>query len=248
MGSPLVIVAGQSNCFNYPSGVLPAAYMTLPARAWKWAVRGGGTALRQRRVPWTDLRATQTDPDAGDTLAAGPDLVIAKVLIDAGHAPSVILYARGGTSLVVEWKATTSELYQGLVSDVGYALASSRAPGHTSSWFVWIQGENDTLALADAQAYKANFDTFWAALKSDLAASCPGLRAVVVKLSTAATYCTYLTDIRSQYDAIGVAHADVTIYDATPCAVGGDVVHYTQAGTITLGTGIANAMIAAGSL
>jgi len=251
MGTPLIIVAGQSNCFGQTvTRTLPADYLSLPYSAWKWCTLNP-TDSRQRRIPWSPLRVTKSYTYVGSETWAGPDLVIAKVLGDAGHTPSVLWHASGATSLAVDWNVTPAglKLYTNLVDEVARAYASTRNPGvPSSSWLVWIQGETDGLTIAYKDAYTANFNAFWTALKAALSVLCPGLRCVAVKLSTNQTAVTYITNMRTRFDEIAAANADVSLYDATPCAMVADNMHFSETGLVTLGTGIANAMIAAGSL
>lgn len=251
MANPLLIVAGQSNCFGQTATrILPDTYLNLPYLAWKW-VPLNPSDPRERRTPWSPLRPTLSYDYAGSPSWPGPDLVVAKVLGEAGHTPTVIWHAAGATTLAVDWNATPAgmRLYTNLVAEVGKAFYSTNNPGgYSSSWLIWIQGESDGLNINYKEDYKTNWDAFWPGLKTALASSCPGLRCVAVKTSPNQTAVTYRTDMRTRFDEIAIAHADVFLYDATPCAMAVDNMHYSETGLVTLGEGIANLMIAAGDL
>jgi hypothetical protein len=132
----------------------------------------------------------------------------------------------------------TGALYASL-RDTYLIPAFASAPlvsGYTPLGFWWMQGETDSMASAWADAYYTNLTNFFDSLAADVPETANFKRIIgAVRENAAWTYRDALRAGQAAYCAIPANNATLLQTDAVADNGGGDTVHYSAAGFVTLG-------------
>jgi hypothetical protein len=257
---PTWIVAGQSNADGYALGYGTLAYGTLnpdqdladigrsdlvPEQADVRIFKGGydsGAGSWQTLAPTFGI--TWNGARFGPELAFGHDLQA-----QYGGEIRLIKYARGATSLAVDWNPDDAgtNRYDYFITTVLNAITAS---GDTLDirGVAWMQGENDATSATQADAYEANLTQFISSVRADL--GLPTLQFYVGSIADTGAW-TYRQTIWDAQNAVAAADPDVWIVNGKDLPLflndgDGDAnIHYTTQGQVTLGERFAGAAIAA---
>jgi len=146
----ILVLAGQSNMQGWQGNA--ASYPADPKGIDKnipfyWVTPGYSSSDGK----WTFLQ-----PQGGRFSEGhfGPEVTLARQLVNSGNRVAVFKYSLGSTSLAGDWKAPGQDgMYDQMVAELRKAVTLLQEQGHTISFtaFVWIQGESDaqTKELAD---------------------------------------------------------------------------------------------------
>jgi len=160
-------------------------------------------------------------------------------LADLG-GPSVVVHAGSTAAGLVpldgtpDWSpASDSDLFGDMLTQIWTAVANVVAAGDTpvAGGFFWVQGEEDARDAASAAAYKANLESFIAALRDTFGVEFPF---VVAELRTAADPWSHHQAVRdAQHE---VANGDnVLLLETDSFELSSDNVHYSIVGRHALG-------------
>lgn len=157
------VLAGQSNMDGRAFAKLLPTELQRPQKDvmffWKeaWTVLEPGSTFR-----------TGSRPE----VRFGPEITFGRDMADAWPADQVaiIKHAKGGTSLIVDWKPRSGPHYVILMDKVNNArrLLSDRGQRLKIEGVVWMQGELDAKDWGIASAYEKNLIGFIAAIRQDL--------------------------------------------------------------------------------
>ncbi len=261
----VVLQGGQSNSdgraagsglpaiLQQPQADVPFYYYTFGA-----AANGDGT-LGQL----TTLRPGATQMPAG---GFGPEVTLGSTLSglirqSPGHGLAIIKYAKGGSTLISDWKAggdatTTGDgtHYVAFQRTVTAGLAKLAAAYPTSAikvvGMIWVQGESDIDAGAAAvNAYGANLTTFIADVRATFGAGLPFFLSQISSSQTVYSnpsdpdYPNYLI-IRQQQANVAamVPGAYLVSADGPEFTMNSDFLHFNAGGQQALGAAFARRM------
>jgi lysophospholipase L1-like esterase len=261
----VVLISGQSNADGRAAGSdLPttpvnyqAAQDNVPLYSYIFgaAANGDGTL-----GSLTTVRPGKTQFPAG---GFGPEVGMAYSLAQTieqqpGTALAIIKYAKGGSSLVVDWKAggnatTTGDgahyvTFQQVVT-AGLAKLRAAYPDATVKLaaMIWVQGESDIDAgAATSAAYGANLTTFISDVRATFDPALPFFLSRISSSQTVysapadADYANYLT-LRTQQEqvAANVPGAYLVSADGAAFTMNSDFLHFNAAGQLALGKAFA---------
>lgn len=184
----------------------------------------------------------------------GPELFTAKGLADDDRNIAIIKYAHGGQALAASWLPSQHTDYDVLIAVITDALAALDASGTPWVWggVIWVGSEGDAGNATWQADWTPNFETFIAALRSDLGE--PNLKIFFPRLCDAMSM-TYLAEVRAQETAYPSTHPNTYMIDTDGLTLVHETpptkdIHYDSAGQGSTGAGlgqrIAAAIIAAG--
>lgn len=237
MGRVLVfLLAGQSNMVGGASMTeLPASLAApQPDVLFSYSLQTNAVYESPQLIA---LRPTQV---WGQTY--GPELSFGRALADALEAPiCLVKVAANGSSLADRWGPDDDDLYDRLVQRWESARDELIALGHEPvvAGFCWVQGVSDANDPR-APLYLANLNALWSALQSDIGLmpflqsqqhpACPICSPLGIEVVRAAKW-----ELAEQVDAETFETADLTMRS--------DLIHYTGAGTLAIGTRLAAAYL-----
>lgn len=237
MPTKVVILAGQSNAAGWPT------YATLPASVVhpvpSVEIYAEGTVDAGLASAWNAL-----DVGYGQTITDfGPEISLANQLKTDDPATTwrIIKAGYASTKLATDWDPATGATYAAFIAEVQTAMAL--IPGVSLAGMVWIQGESDGYAQADAIAYPARLLAFVARVRADLAV--PTLPVVVAPLASDHPF-AWGRYIREGQLAAQFAASDVTVISTDGLAREQYLVHYDVSGVVELGKRCAAALNFAG--
>jgi hypothetical protein len=180
----------------------------------------------------------------------GPELMLGQVLGKTSYAPtSLIKVAKGGTTLLVDWRSpssggTVGPWYTKLRERIGQLKSdpASLHPACTSEqcrWaaFIWFQGENDSFDQANAEAYAQNLKHLIADVRSDVGSET--LPVVIVEIGKWAQSLAHGSTVLAAQEAVVAAdpHARSVVTDDLS-----GFYHYDPAAQLIIGERVAHAL------
>jgi hypothetical protein len=237
---PVAILSGQSNANgNAPLTDISAPY-TLPEPGVRVF---NATPQNYIAREWEDLRPVPSP----DNYGYGVELSMMRDL--AAHPswanPALFKCAQGSTGLYDFWSpAGPGAGWRMLVDMWDRMVATAPNVGDTLDprFFLWIQGETDSILEAHALAYEANLTAFIAAVRALFGK--PQLPFWIVALTVPNGFGAYAHHVRAAQEA--VAAADPHVHILAPLAPLPDGVHGTGGAYIDKGHDIAASVIAKG--
>ena len=261
----VILLGGQSNADGRaPGSGLPISPVNLQAPQtnvlFYQYTNGGARNADGTLGTLTTLRpgATQMPPGGfGPEVALGYNL--SRVIAQQPGAQLVIIkYAKGGSSLAVDWKAggdgTTNgdgayyRIFQRVVKD-GLAKLQSTFPDNTIQVvaMAWVQGESDIDGgSATADAYATNLVRFISDVRQTFTATLPfffsriSAHQRVYSAPTSTHYANYLV-LRSQQEQVAatVMNAYMIDTDGSDFAMKPDFLHFGAGGEQAMGAAFA---------
>ncbi|KAG6475079.1 probable carbohydrate esterase At4g34215 [Zingiber officinale] len=233
-GALIFVLAGQSNmagrggvCVDRWDGVVPP--QCRPSRS----------ILRlDARLRWEVAREPlHADIDVNKSCGVGPGMPFAHALLTSSLLPrqpppeiGLVPCAVGGTS-IQEWARGTA-LYGSLVLRARSATAAGRLAA-----VLWYQGESDTVAREDAEAYGGRMERLIQDLRADLFS--PELRLIQVALASGEGN---FTEVVRQAQK-GIKLPNVACVDGRGLPLEADHVHLTTKAQVKLGKMLAEAYL-----
>lgn len=231
----IFVLAGQSNmagrggvCGDRWDGVVPA--QCRPSRS----------ILRlDARLRWEVAREPlHADVDVNKTCGVGPGMPFAHALLTSSLLPrqrpptaiALVPCAVGGTS-IQEWARGTS-LYESLVRRARAAETAGRLAA-----VLWYQGESDTVAREDAEAYGGRMERLIRDMRADLFS--PELPLIQVALASGEGQ---FTEVVRQAQK-GIKLANVACVDGRGLPLEEDHLHLTTQAQVKLGKMLAEAYL-----
>lgn len=242
--APRILWSGQSNAEGQLEGfaTIENYNETMPTPPWVYAYKDEYFSGSWSTSTWGP---PTSNPGSG---WEGPDLVTAiRVLRTHKMHPELIFCVRGATTLATNWNPSGPGTEWMRLSGTTLPTALSTHPAPPSSpipWFVWIQGESDTVLSGDATAYEANLTALIAAVRA--LDGMTGAKVVISKLHPSCSLGTSTTrgQVIAAQDAVAAADDDVFTVETSDLTLQGDSLHYTQLSAITLGQRIADVIAA----
>jgi hypothetical protein len=173
------------------------------------AINAGGLQPRSTQHGW--------DLSLGAELAAMP-----------GHNVALAGYARGGVTLAVDWLGTVGTNARTFF-DAQRALLS---PAHAVKGHIWNVNNSDAGNQTYAEAYAANMATMVASMRG--MTGCSAMHVYVIRAHVDGD-AAYTSTVRTQQAAFVASDGNATLVDQDSCELDVGNVHLTQAGLITLG-------------
>ncbi len=146
----LIVLAGQSNMQGLTgnAGSYPVDPKEIDQRVRFYWVTPGHNSSKGK---WTFLQ-----PQGGRSPEGhfGPEVTLARQLVDDGCNLAVFKYSLGSTSLEADWKAPGQNgMYDQMIAELRRSVILLQEQGHKIHFkaFIWLQGESDaeTKGLAD---------------------------------------------------------------------------------------------------
>ncbi|MEI8339907.1 MAG: sialate O-acetylesterase [Verrucomicrobiota bacterium] len=113
----------------------------------------------------------------GSDITFGPEITFGRAMEDAHPADqyALIKYSQGGTSLATDWNPSTGATYSAFKATVTSGLASLTNAGYAPQiiGMLWLQGENDSASLLQANAYEQNMRNFIIDIRSNYGNTLP---------------------------------------------------------------------------
>jgi hypothetical protein len=229
------LIMGQSNANGSgTSATAPAGMPTMPMPGTReWISFGTGTPVADQRV----FGAVRY---AGDT-SFGPEVGIAKALLDAGKPANFIKATWNGTS-VSSWASEAGTCSAFAAESICDAIQSYGASLDIAG-IVWVQGETDAQTLSSATNYATNMATFAAFWRYNL--NKPTLPIVLNRLNANASLAVmpYRDTLRTSQETFagpvggggGGTDSYAYLIDSDSCELKSDGTHYTSQGILDLG-------------
>ncbi|MGE9296293.1 MAG: sialate O-acetylesterase [Puniceicoccales bacterium] len=195
----------------------------------------------------TDGPAT-SDVDSGgqfqelSTLASGyygPEITMARNLVDKGYRVAVIKVSDGGRSLDVDWNSTTYGIWwKNWLSEVNFALSELERMGYIVRLrgFLWLQGETDASNAGRAANYEDNFIDLLANVNAQLTAwgyDVSTMERVCALIRTQSG--AHAETVRDAQITVMDASADACWFDTDDLSMQPDNLHYDAAGIQAIG-------------
>jgi hypothetical protein len=164
------IIAGQSNCgrcrTSQMTGGESATYAGLRSNTYILNPGISTSAFSQLNV---GVNSKLVDPNNSDEF--GMEASLFERLVNRDNKERYLLkYGDGGTAMYNFWEADLNALgYDNLISYVQSCVDLIKAQGKKPKLvaFIWMQGENDAIVEADANAYGASLEQFFDSFKTD---------------------------------------------------------------------------------
>ncbi|MDB5048573.1 MAG: celE1 [Fibrobacteres bacterium] len=190
------ILAGQSNMVGLGkvSGI-PAGYLNGAGKVAYYVTAPAGISPYEFTNPIKAGNAAESSScNSGTQYISkgnfGPEVGMAKVLAAAYPADKIVLVkaAWGGTSLATGWVGGSAPTYIWFRNQTRLMLddLKMKFPGYQLQAIVWLQGETDGSDPNFAKAYKANFQTLIAKMRTDFGANLPFLYGTIQNSGTTA--------------------------------------------------------------
>jgi len=261
----VILLGGQSNADGRaPGSGLPISPVNLQAPQtnvlFYQYTNGGAKNADGTLGTLTTLRpgATQTPPGGfGPEVGLGYQLS-RNIVQQPGTQLVIIKYAKGGSSLAVDWKAggdgttngdgTHYRIFQRVVKD-GLAKLQSTFPDSTIQvvGMAWVQGESDIDGgSATTDAYATNLVRFIGDVRQTFSATLPfffsriSVQQRVYSAPTSTHYANYLV-LRSQQEQVAttVMNAYMIDTDGADFEMKSDFLHFDAVGQQTMGAAFA---------
>ena len=148
-----------------------------------------------------------------------------------GKDVNILKYAKGASKLAadgsaLDWSTSTNELYL----DFKNAITASGNVRFKS--VLWIQGEQDCLLLADANAYEANLTSFINGIRTHVGYD---IHFTIVLVNSNSTTLTYRTTVRAAQLSVAATLTNISTIDADSFSLQVDNVHYDASGYDSIG-------------
>ena len=256
----IILLAGQSNADGRADGSGLPANLQVPQPNVPFYYYTYGTAINPDGTygTLTTLRPGATQTPVG---GFGPEITLGAQLAPIleqrdGVTLAIIKYAKGGSSLSVDWKAngnsgtsTDGAHYQRFqqVAWAGYNKLAAAYPNTTISFagVVWVQGESD-IDLGSTGAYAANLTQFVADIRATFGSSLPFVFSRISQNQSyysapaSSFYANYLTLRQQQASAAAtVANSYLIDTDGQAFSVKSDLLHFNAGGQQALGAAFA---------
>ena len=169
----------------------------------------------------------------------GPELGLAdtiKSIVDAGSDPdfnkpvSILKFAKGGSSLAVDWDSEHIDnvAYQGMITTFDDAPNQIIDNGYIFNirGLIWYQGESDSQIQDRADAYQSNFVNFVDGVRNYL--KIPDLPIVAVKVGVGPTKTSsfpYIDTVRQAIQNVADLDENIDVLDALNYTFRSDDVH-----------------------
>ncbi len=256
----IILLAGQSNADGRADGSGLPGNLQVPQPNVPFYHYTFGTAINPDGTYGT-LTTLQPGATQFPVGGFGPEITLGAQLApmleqEDGVTVAIIKYAKGGSSLSVDWKAngtsdtsTDGAHYQRFqeVAWAGYNKLAAAYPNTTISFagVVWVQGETD-IDLGTTGAYAANLTQFVADIRATFGPSLPFLFSRISQKQSyysapASTfYANYLT-LRQQQESVAATVANTYLIDTDGPAftVKSDLLHFNPGGQQALGAAFA---------
>ncbi|XP_030537840.2 probable carbohydrate esterase At4g34215 [Rhodamnia argentea] len=187
------------------------------------------------QLAWSEAaEPLHADIDVNHFCGVGPGMCFAKGVKSKDPKLGVVGLvpcAVGGTK-IAQW-ARGTPLYNQMVSRAKAAIKS----GGTIRAMLWYQGESDTVAQADAQAYKSNMEKLIGDIRTDL--NNPSL--LIIQVALASGEGKFVDTVRSAQ--LGIKLPNVKCVDAKGLDLKTDHLHLTTTSQARLGSLLADAYI-----
>jgi hypothetical protein len=161
----------------------------------------------------------------------GWDIVVGAEL-DAmpGHSTALLGYARVGSTLGGNW------ISPGTIGSNSRTFFTTQrallAADHTVAGMIWNTNNGDASVEALANAYAANMVTMAADMRA--LSGCSAMRIYLIRAHVDGDG-AYTATVRTQQNAFAASDGNTTIIDQDSCELDAGDIHLTQAGLITLG-------------
>lgn len=169
----------------------------------------------------------------------GPEISLARGLVDKGYRPAIIKVSDGGTSIESHWNPTTYGIWwKNWRSSVSHALAKLEAMGYVVRLrgFLWLQGETDADNQTRADTYEGTFTDLLAAVDADLTGwgyDSADMNVVCAVIHSASG--TYAGTVRLAQQAVIDTTSDARWFDTDDLSVQNDNLHYDATAITTIG-------------
>ena len=232
---PVMVLAGQSNMVGWATNVND---LTPDQRAPQTSVLFYGPY--ENGSTWGPLV-----PPTESSNRFGPEISLGQTLIQNGPYDLVaqVKDAYPGSSLAVDWNpthtATQGWLYAQMLTRAHNAIQKLKLDYPDRQVFVagffWMQGEQDAQDATMAADYAANLTGLITHLRA--AFNSPGLPVFVGRIR--AGHFQYAGAVRQAEAQVATGVPNVRMIDTDPLPLAPDSIHYTSAGTVTLGQSFA---------
>ena len=191
---------------------------------------------------WCSLRPglSYLQPDE----SFGPEVTYGRDVAEFHGGSNVVLvkYARGATSLAVDWRPTTGNDYITFVEAVNAALTNLSVRGYTPviTGMIWMQGEEDTVVFDTANAYEQNLIEFIQAIRNEFDVA--DMPFVIGQLSNSSSL-PYGEIVREAQLAVSQSMSDTQLVITNDLPLKTDNVHYDADGQVELGGRFSEKMI-----
>jgi hypothetical protein len=191
---------------------------------------------------WHDLQPGLSFLQPGQSF--GPELTFGRGMADAYPSGKVALikYARGGTSLAIDWNPDSGPHYIAFMHAVTIAMQSLQGQYDPDiAGMIWMQGERDSKDLNQANAYEQNLTQFIQAVRRDTLM--PDMPFVIGQISHAPDW-TYGQTVRQAQFNVSQSADFTGLVTTSDLPMNADGIHYNSDGQMTLGRRFADVLFA----
>jgi hypothetical protein len=236
-----ILLDGQSNALGFLNEG-PAPYMPTP-RVQIYALQADGVTYQ-----WNYMLPGYNTGTPANPRCWGPEVQFANRWLQANPSGNLWICktAKGSTALAagvgVDWSPeSTGEEYSIATTMINAARHNlDGSPYAFSQWdgVLWMQGEQDALTQATANAYQANLEDLITHARADWAVS----RFVVGRITDSPNL-PYNLAVRQAQWAVPLEMADVISFKTIGFAMREDLIHYSDVGHFQLGNAFYDAWV-----